>query len=225
MSSNMSTTTYPRVPGESLSNMQNEIDNDLRVRNAMDQIRNSQQQAQQVILPPPMLQPQIMIPQQQPQQYQTAQPVYAPPPQMPVDNNFYLPINRNVVDTLLPYKSVIPGMQGLRGYGDPAKMKYYDPVRDGYFMYNMPNGTVDRSLWRFIKPTYWFSFLTHSREHYCRKCCSYRDYWWTSKYKDDPRFDNFQCQKASCETIPNARACQNDSYGGGYGPKAYPMMM
>lgn len=90
---------------------------------------------------------------------------------------------------------------------DPARATHYDPYRDGYYMYSLPNGRVDRSLWRFIKPNYWLSYLVPSRETYCKKCCSYRDYFLSSKYKDDPRFDNFQCNKASCGSIPNARAC------------------
>ncbi|AJP09018.1 hypothetical protein F8203_gp052 [Heliothis virescens ascovirus 3f] len=90
---------------------------------------------------------------------------------------------------------------------DPARATHYDPYRDGYYMYALPNGRVDRSLWRFLKPNFWFSRLMPSRESYCKRCCSYRDYFMSSKYKDDPRFDNFQCNKASCGTIPGARAC------------------
>ncbi|AYD68178.1 hypothetical protein [Heliothis virescens ascovirus 3h] len=99
-------------------------------------------------------------------------------------------------------------------YKDPARATHYDPIRDGYYMYALPNGRVDRSLWRFLKPTFWFSRLVPSRESYCKKCCSYRDYFLSSKYKDDARYDNFQCNKASCGTIPDARACSAPSWTG-----------
>lgn len=101
-----------------------------------------------------------------------------------------------------------------RGFGagynnnmDPARIKYYDPAKDSWFMYDIPNGTVDRSFWRIFKPNFWFSRLVRSREHHCRKCCSYRDYFLSSKYKDDSRFDNFQCVKSSCTEIPSAASC------------------
>ncbi|CAL44638.1 22.2 kDa [Spodoptera frugiperda ascovirus 1a] len=90
---------------------------------------------------------------------------------------------------------------------DPATATHYDPYRDGFYMYSMPNGRVGRSFTRFFKPNYWFSWLVPSRETYCRKCCSYGDYFMSSKYKDDPRFDNFQCNRTSCGSMPMARAC------------------
>lgn len=170
----MTTTTYPRVPGDTTGGITTEVGDggvnpqymDMRMRNYYNYYNGA---------------PGINI-----------------------------PLPRNLGDFLPPFVYGITNNVQPSVASDPARAKLYDPTRDAYYMYNVPLGTVDRSFWRFFRPNFWFSRIVRSREHHCRKCCSYRDYWWSSKYKDDSRFDNFQCVKSNCNTLPTAKACETN---------------
>lgn len=62
----------------------------------------------------------------------------------------------------------------------------------GYHMYRVP---------RALRLSWYMSFLIPGRDHYCRKCCNYNEHLWSSKWKDDPRYNDYACPKKCENTI------------------------
>lgn len=63
---------------------------------------------------------------------------------------------------------------------------------------------------RIFKPKRWFSRIVRSRDYYCQKCMHYKDYFFTSKYK------NNTCIRCNCD------ACNQNKLQPQQAPMQYP---
>lgn len=56
---------------------------------------------------------------------------------------------------------------------------------------------------RIFKPKWWFSRFMHSRNYYCKKCMNYKDYFFSSKYKNDTCYNcTCDCDKKIKKRMP-----------------------
>lgn len=50
---------------------------------------------------------------------------------------------------------------------------------------------------RIFRPSWWISNILPNRQHYCDKCCNYRNHFFSTVWGDDPKLDNYKCNCTS----------------------------